>query len=446
MKGLALAYGVLSDPVKRSDYDRQRDVSKRKRTEEERESRQQRARQQHAERERQEREKQEQADKEERQRRASQRRAQGDARTRRQTVATGKRWGWASAVGSLLTLVLLFVFIQWSPVDRSNTRSSVAVVPSPSSRSEDVFLPLRSGTSFRDCTGCPEMVVVAAGEFTMGASDGMTNARPVRDVRVARFALGRYEVTRNQYAAFLSATSYVVGGGCYVNDDQGNAIWDATASWRTPGFDQGGDHPVVCVSWRDAQAYLRWLSEGTGREYRLPSEAEWEYSARAGTRTRWYWGRSATLQCVLSNGGDRTLDLRLGNWRWAVAACQDDAAYTAPIGSYEPNAFGLSDMLGNVWEWTEDCWHENYRGAPRDGSAWTSGGDCRSRVLRGGSWQDSPRRLRSDLRNRYDAGRRSLSSVGFRVVRTIRTGAAYRRGMEIEQLPTASLKVVWNGG
>ena len=418
MKRLTLAYGVLSDPVKRSDYDRQRDGSKRKRTEEaERESRQRRARQQHAERERQERDKQEQADKEERQRCASQRRTEGDARTRRQTVATGKRWGWASAVGSLLTLVLLFVFVQRSPVDRSNTRSSVAVVPS--SRSEDVFLPLRSGTSFRDCTGCPEMVVVSAGEFTMGASDDVTNARPVRDVRVARFALGRYEVTRNQYAAFLSATSYVAGDGCYVNDDQGNAIWDATASWRTPGFDQGEDHPVVCVSWRDAQAYLRWLSEGTGREYRLPSEAEWEYSARAGTRTRWYWGRSATLQCVLSNGGDRTLDLRLVNWRWAVAACQDDAAYTAPIGSYEPNAFGLSDMLGNVWEWTEDCWHENYRGAPRDGSAWTSGGDCRSRVLRGGSWQDSPRRLRSDLRNRYDAGRRSLSNVGFRVVRTI---------------------------
>ena len=433
MKRLILAHEVLSDPIKRSDYDRQRNGSKRKRKDgAEREARERRARQQQAERERQERNKKEQADREERQRRASQ----------GQTVATRNRWGWASAVGSLLTLVLLFTFVQRSPVDR--TGSSGPVVPS--SRSEDVFLPLRSGMSFRDCTGCPEMVVVSAGEFTMGASDDVTNARPVRDVGVARFALGRYEVTRHQYAAFLSATSYVVGGGCYVNDDQGNAIWDATASWRTPGFDQGGDHPVVCVSWRDAQAYLRWLSEGTGREYRLPSEAEWEYSARAGTRTRWYWGRSATLQCVLSNGGDRTLDLRLENWRWAVAACQDDAAYTAPIGSYEPNAFGLSDMLGNVWEWTEDCWHENYRGAPRDGSAWTSGGDCRSRVLRGGLWQDSPRRLRSDLRNRYDAGRRSLSSVGFRVVRTIRTGAAYRRGMEIEQLPTASLKVVWNGG
>ena len=273
--------------------------------------------------------------------------------------------------------------------------------------------------SFRDCTGCPEMVVVSAGEFTMGASDDVANARPVREVRVGRFALGRYEVTHNQYAAFLSATSYVVGDGCYVNDQQENSTWDAAASWHTPGFGQGADHPVVCVSWRDAQAYLRWLSENTGREYRLPSEAEWEYAARAGTRTRWYWGRSATLQCALANGGDGTLDLRLGNWRWAVAACQDDVAYTAPIGSYEPNTFGLSDMLGNVWEWTEDCWHENYRGAPIDGSAWTIGGDCGSRVLRGGSWQDSPRRLRSDVRNRYDAGRRSLSNVGFRVARRI---------------------------
>ena len=270
---------------------------------------------------------------------------------------------------------------------------------------------------FRDCAGCPEMVVVPVGEFTMGASDGVANARPVREVRVGLFALGRYEVTRNEYAAFVSATDYVIGDGCYVTDDQGNAIWDAAASWRTPGFDQGADHPVVCVSWRDAQAYTRWLSESTGRQYRLPSEAEWEYAARAGTRTRWYWGRSSSLQCEFANGGDRTLKSRLGSWRWPVATCQDDFAYTAPISSHEPNAFGVFHMPGNVWEWTEDCWHGHYRGAPRDASAWTSSGDCNNRVLRGGSWQDSPRRLRSDLRNWYYAGRRSLSIVGFRVAR-----------------------------
>ena len=417
-KGLTSAYEVLGDPVKRAAYDRQRHGNKRNGQEAAgREAGERRARQQQAERERQEQDRRERAEQEERQRRARQERAEEKARTRRQAVVMRNRWRWASAVGSVLALMLLFVFVLRSSVhDRLDTRSPVAVVPS---RSEDVFLPLRSGMRFRDCAGCPEMVVVPAGELTMGASDDVTNARPLRDVRVRQFALGQYEVTRREYAAFVSATSYVVGDGCYVTDDKGDAVWDRAASWRAPGFDQDADHPVVCASWRDARAYLQWLSENTRQEYRLPTEAEWEYAARAGTRTRWYWGRDSSLQCDFANGSDRTLEFRLGNWRWSVAPCQDDAAYTTAIGSYAANVFGVSDILGNVWEWTEDCWHQSYRGAPSDGSAWTLGGDCSERVLRGGSWQDSPRRLRSDLRNRYAAGRRSLSSVGFRVARTM---------------------------
>ena len=315
-------------------------------------------------------------------------------------------WKWVASVVGVLAVILAIIVVRQSPPP----------VP-PVGRNEDVFLQLQPSMEFRDGAHCPEMVVVPAGEFTMGASDDVTNARPPRDVRVGRFSLGRYEVTRSEYASFVSATGYIMGDGCYVSDDEGNATWNAAASWREPGFEQGADHPVVCVSWRDAQAYLRWLSESTGRQYRLPSEAEWEYTARAGTRTRWYWARSSSLQCEFANGGDRTLKSRLGSWRWPVATCQDDFAYTAPISAYEPNAFGVSHMPGNVWEWTEDCWHEHYRGAPRDASAWTSGGDCNNRVLRGGSWQDTPRRLRLDLRNRYYAGRRSLSIVGFRVAR-----------------------------
>ena len=387
MQRLNLAREVLSDPNRRAAYDR----------------------------ERRERERRERAE-EDRQHRARQPRDQEDARKREQTKGTQDGWKWMAAALGVLAVILAIIMVRQSSTDsRSGTPPSVP----PVGRNEDIVLRLQPSMRFRDCAWCPAMVVVPPGVFAMGASDDVANARPVREVRVGRFALGRYEVTRNEYAAFVSATGYVVGDGCHVSDDQGNAIWDATASWRMPGFGQGADHPVVCVSWRDAQGYLRWLSENTGRHYRLPSEAEWEYTARAGTRTRWYWGRSSTLQCDLANGGDRTLSLRLGNWRWGVAACQDDAAYTAPIGSYEPNGFGFSDMLGNVWEWTEDCWHENYRGASRDGSAWTIGGDCGSRVLRGGSWQDSPRRLRSDVRNRYYAGRRSLSNVGFRVARQV---------------------------
>ena len=276
----------------------------------------------------------------------------------------------------------------------------------------------RPGRVFRDCDRCPNMVVVPPGTFRMGSNDGVRTHQPLRDVRVRMFALGRYEVTVEEYATFVTASGHVEADGCYVTDRRGRTVWDPQASWRAPGFEQVNEQPVVCVSWRDAQAYARWVSRESGQSYRLASEAEWEYAARAGMDDV-DRGTDETAQCDLGNGGDRTTRRFFPEWRGITVNCSDDNAFTAPVGSYAPNALGLFDMLGNAWEWTEDCWHDNYRGAPSDAGAWTSAADCRERVLRGGSWQDSSRRLAPAVRNRYSTGLRSLSSVGFRIARTM---------------------------
>ena len=261
---------------------------------------------------------------------------------------------------------------------------------------------------FRDtCTGCPEMVVVPAGTFTMGspASEEGRNANegPEHTVRVGSFALGRYEVTRGEYAAFATATGRSAGNVCYGSTD-----WRGAVSWSDPGFAQTASHPVVCVDWEDARAYAAWLSRRTGASYRLPSESEWEYAARGGTRTSRYWGASSSGQCGHANGDDR---------RRFSAVCDDGHVFTSPVGTFAANRFGLSDMLGNVWEWVADCWHDDYVGAPTDGSAWGGSSGCR-RVLRGGSWRSNPRDLRSAGR-REDSSANPVDYIGFRVARTL---------------------------
>ena len=169
------------------------------------------------------------------------------------------------------------------------------------------------------------------------------------------------------------------------------------------------------MSWQEARSYAEWLSRETGEAYRLPSEAEWEYVARAGTETARYWGDSDIAQCRHANGADAAALQKYPDW--ITASCSDGYSESAPVGSFEPNAFGLYDVLGNVWEWTLDCWNERYSGAPVDGSAWESG-DCTTRVSRGGSWENTPERLRSAMRARDPEEFRSRTG-GFRVVRTI---------------------------
>ena len=285
-----------------------------------------------------------------------------------------------------------------------------AAVPDPAT--------LAPGARFRDCDGCPELVVVPAGTFRMGSTRGQADERPVHEAHLDAFALGRYEVTRGEYEAFVIATGHR-SAGCSLVDGDARLNWDRRASWRRPGFDQDDSHPAVCVSWADAQAYVRWLSDETGERYGLPSEAEWEYGARADTAAERYWDGASGPQCDYANAGDRALLRGVGGWPLPVVNCADGAARTAPVGSYRANGFGLHDVLGNVWEWTADCWHDDYRGAPGDGSAWTRRGDCDRRVLRGGSWETVPAGLRSANRYRNEDNRGS-AMVGFRVARALR--------------------------
>ena len=273
------------------------------------------------------------------------------------------------------------------------------------------------GATFRACPDCPEMVVLPSGTFRMGSTEGQVDEQPVREVRMETFALGRHEVTRAEFGAFVAAADYA-GNGCSLIDDDASLDWEDEASWEDPGFPQEDRHPVVCVSWEDAEAYARWLSVETGERYRLPSEAEWEYAARAGTVTTRYWDSLSGSTCEHTNGSDRALLQRWGRWPLPVVNCVDSAHYTSEAGSYQPNAFGLHDMLGNVWEWTADCLHESYEGAPSDGSAWIRRGDCERRVLRGGSWETILSGIRAA--NRYWHDNRAGNTVGFRVARDLR--------------------------
>jgi formylglycine-generating enzyme len=233
------------------------------------------------------------------------------------------------------------------------------------------------------------------------------------------FAIGKFDVTRGQFAAFVSATGYQSGdSNCAVLhkvEDRWTSDRQPGYSWRDPGFLQTDQHPVVCVSWNDAQAYVAWLSRKTRHTYRLPTESEWEYAARAGSQAPRYWGEDWERICAYANVADATnagaLNVALG----AKAPCSDGFAYTAPVGAFQSNNFGLYDMLGNVWQWQEDCWNETYQGAPADGSAWTTG-DCGKRVERGGAWDINPRYVRNGSRIRDDSANRN-STFGFRVVR-----------------------------
>ena len=261
----------------------------------------------------------------------------------------------------------------------------------PEAFADPIFQDRFEHRTFKDCPDCPTMVMIPAGTFTQGSPESEPQSsdieRPQRTVNLPNFALGQYSVTFDEWDAC------VADGGCTHN----------------PG-DQGwgrGNHPVINVSWDDAQEYVTWLSNKTGQDYRLPSESEWEYATRAGTIGRFNTGDCITTDQANFNGEFPATDCPTGIYR----------AQTLPVASFAPNAFGLYDTHGNVFNWVEDCWNANYNDAPINGSAWVSG-DCSLAVLRGGSWGLDGYLLRSAARVGDARGTRNIAS-GFRVARAM---------------------------
>jgi len=245
---------------------------------------------------------------------------------------------------------------------------------------------LRAGDSFKECGDCPEMIFVPGGRFVMGSPPGQGSdfEHPKHEVTIAKpFAVAKFALTFDEWDACAAR------GGCRP---------DVLDRWGR------GPRPAINVNWEDAQAYVKWVSKITGKPYRLLSEAEYEYVARAGSQTTYPWGDKVKLN------GEAMANCNGGESKW-------NGKQTAPVGSFAANAFGLYDMVGNVSEWTEDCWNESYRGAPTDGSPWTSG-DCDGRVVRGGSWLDLPYLISAALRVRLSSDTRD-DRLGFRIARTL---------------------------
>jgi formylglycine-generating enzyme required for sulfatase activity len=287
-----------------------------------------------------------------------------------------------------------------------------------------------AGDVLRDCVQCPDMIEIPAGSYTMGSPPGTPEMNltgrsraesPSVTITISRaFALGRTEITRGQYAAFVDATGYDPAVPfCRVWDAPKQRFFDASGvTWRDGGIGRQlpDDVPVTCVSWPDAVAYTRWLSEVTGEIYRLPSEAEWEYAARAGTTTRRPWGDASGDGCHQANSYDLTAREQYP-LAWQHVACRDGFADLAPAGSLQPNGFGLHDMIGNVWEWVADCFTTSKIGRPKDQRPWVWQ-DCGDRALRGGGWITGPERSRSA----YPAGDPPddrYNFLGFRVAREL---------------------------
>jgi formylglycine-generating enzyme required for sulfatase activity len=250
--------------------------------------------------------------------------------------------------------------------------------------------------AFRDCAETPVMVVLPAGRFRMGdvLGTGTPYEKPVHEVQLQSFAIGRDEVTRGEWMACVEA------GACAAPAD---GAGDARL-------------PIAQISWTQAQQYAAWLSARTRHHYRLASEAEWEYAARAGSEAQYSWGNLVEPACQNANSFDRAGHRANPQWTWQIE-CNDGYAGAAPVGSFPPNTWGLHDMLGNVWEWVADCWHADYENAPADGSAWIEDG-CRKHVNRGGGWGNHPRTLRLSNRDADDTAT-SSDGLGFRVARDI---------------------------
>lgn len=285
---------------------------------------------------------------------------------------------------------------------------------------------------FRDCDACPVMVTLPAGRFLMGTAveDRLTDPRtgkpatsdgPQHEVTIAApFAIGKYEVTIAEFAAFIADTGHQTTDRCMEFSKKDSFSFNKALDWNNTGFEQVGAQPVVCVSYHDARAYAEWLSAATGESYRLPSEAEWEYAARAGSTTPYHWGTDRTRACefanVRSKGAYAISKRQAAADRAEGFPCDDGVTQSSPAGQFKPNDFKLHDVQGNAWEWIADCNHKDYEGAPTDGSAWLDEKPCQFAVIRGGSYLNLVERSSTTVR----AGRPKTggaTNMGFRIAR-----------------------------
>jgi formylglycine-generating enzyme required for sulfatase activity len=331
----------------------------------------------------------------------------------------GSKVSWPLAAGvavSISALMAAAAFFALHPATQKTPAPPVApaVASAPAPLAPAPLAPAPApGQVFRDCPTCPLMKVLAAGDFQQGTpagADALAFEMPQHKVSIAHaFAAGVYDVTVGEYSQFVAATG-VGANGCTTYD----GAWRVTptVTWRNAIESQTSSHPVSCVSWQDAKDYAAWLSHTTHQTYRLPSASEWEYAARAGSAAPVPWTTPAEA-CSYANVADQTAAQHYRGWK--VLPCADEFVQSAPVGSFKANAFGLYDMLGNVFQWTEDCWTDNYQGAPIDGSA-QAAGDCTQHELRGGSWFTQPDFVRTSYRNRFEGNYRS-TSIGFRLIR-----------------------------
>ncbi len=280
---------------------------------------------------------------------------------------------------------------------------------------------LAPGSRFSECRDCPEMVVIPAGEFVMG-SDGGEEDRyegPEREMKIARrFAIANNPVTVAQFRTFVDATGYTAATDCIVPRN-GSYEKVPGADWRDPamGRPPKDDEPVVCIDWNDARAYVDWLAKTTTKPYRMLSEAEWEYVARAGRRTRFPWGEDPAQACAIANLMDASVPAA-SRVEGSANQCSDGYPALAPVGKFAANAFGVNEMVGNVWTWVQDCYVMPYpKDGPRDGSAYETPG-CERRSVRGASWGTNVTRARPTFRGRDPVDRLS-SLFSIRVARDL---------------------------
>jgi len=279
---------------------------------------------------------------------------------------------------------------------------------------------LDAGAVFADCADCPEMVVIPPGSFMMGHDGGVNEERyegPPHEVTIDySFAFGLLEITTAQFRRFVNATGYTAGTDCRMWT--GETVEPvAGKDWRDPGYGRPprDDDPAACISWYDAKAYAAWLAQQTGQAYRLPTEAEWEYVAHDGGSTAWSWGDDPDAGCEEANYYDQSA---AGLRPWDPVACDDGHRIVAPVGALEANAFGVFDVIGNVWEWVEDCHVVPYGVQPVDGSAHQVKGPCEKRGVRGGAWHSRATWQRPTFRGR-DTEDFVTQVFGIRVVREL---------------------------